>query len=429
MKFLEPQAANALQASVTESKKTAGLSSRRLFCRDGAFLLSAFQLLPSVAEALTAQGEKEQRVAPATRDLSRMVVDSTMQRFPNAKDFGEYSYFNSLYMMGQYMVFARTGESKYLKYIQDWMDSHVDSKGVIDHEISGLDYIQPGNLLLILYAQTHEERYRIAAETIHQRFATYPLTADGGFWHSAVEGYKQHELWLDGTFMAIPFLLRYARLFGGKQAAYNEAAKQLLLDHQHNGSTVNGLLYHAYDERGSAVWAQPINHHSSVFWCRAIGWYSMALVDTLDVMPNDHPQRADLLSILGNLIASLAAYQDVKTGLWFQIIDQPEIAGNWLETSSSCMFAYAIDVAVKRGYVDAKYHAVAARGYAGVLTQVSVGSGGSVEIHNICEGTDVGDAAFYLARRRNTNDAHGLGAFLLMNEEWKTSVASMAYPR
>jgi len=397
---------------------------RRAFCRNTALLLGSL----SVVRSLRADKPAGTDVG-AKPDLSRMVVDSTMTRYPKASSFGEYAYFNSLYMIGQYMVYVRTGDKAYLKYVQDWMDSHLDAAGNVDHELTGLDYIQPGNLLLLLYAETHEKRYRVAAEKIHERFTTYPRTKDGGFWHSATEKNKVHALWLDGTYMALPFLLRYAKMFGGKQAAYDEASKQLLLDDQHNGSTEDGLLYHGYDESGIAAWAQPVNHHSSVFWGRAIGWYGMALVDTLDVLPKDHPQRPELIGIVSKLVESLTMYQDVQTGLWFQIVDQPKLAGNWLETSSSCMFIYTIDVAVKRGYVNAKFEDAAKRGYAGVLTQISIEPSGLVDLHNICEGTDVGDAAYYLARRRNTNDPHGLGAFLLMNEEWNTSLASMTYPR
>ncbi|HEY0308880.1 MAG TPA: glycoside hydrolase family 88 protein [Acidobacteriaceae bacterium] len=367
-------------------------------------------------------------VEASTRDLSRIMVDSTIARYPNANSFGQWAYFTSLYLFGQYMVYMRTGDEAYLNYIHTWIDSHVNSKGGINHEISGLDYMQPGNVLLLLYASAHDERYRIAANTIRTRYDTYPRTRDGGFWHSSIEEYKQHELWLDGTYMALPFLLRYARLFGGEDAACDTAVQQLLLDYLHNHSTENGLLYHAYDERGQAPWAQPGNHHSSVFWSRSIGWYSMALVDVLDVLPKEHPHRDELISILQKLVTSLADYQDAKTGLWYQVLDQPSLAGNWTETSSSCMFVYAMDVAIKRGHVGAKYRAAAARGYAGILTQISIGADGLLDIHNICEGTDVGDTAYYLARKRNTNDPHGLGSFLIMNEEWNHSTASMAFP-
>jgi hypothetical protein len=50
-------------------------------------------------------------------------------------------------------------------------------------------------------------------------------------------------------------------------------------------------------------------------------------------------------------------------------------------------------------------------------------------LSGICIGTDVGDLQWYLDRPRHTNDLHGLGAFLLMNEEWTTSVSSMKADR
>src|SRR5690348_10302706 len=105
-------------------------------------------------------------------------------------------------------------------------------------------------------------------------------------------------------------------------------------------------------------------------------------------------------------------------------MDKPHLHGNWTETSSSAMFTYIIDVAVKRGYVSKKYHAVAEKGYRGVLSRVSLGPDGRTNVAGICVGTNVGDLQFYLDRPRMTNDFHGLGAFLIMNEEWNTSVAS-----
>jgi unsaturated rhamnogalacturonyl hydrolase len=82
------------------------------------------------------------------------------------------------------------------------------------------------------------------------------------------------------------------------------------------------------------------------------------------------------------------------------------------------MYTYVTGMAVDRGYVDKKYSANAARGYAGVLTKISLDKDGQTNITDICEGTNVADLAYYFARKRNTNDFHGLGAFLIMNEKF-----------
>jgi len=134
------------------------------------------------------------------------------------------------------------------------------------------------------------------------------------------------------------------------------------------------------------------------------------------LLPKDHPNRPKLIAQLNQLVKAWAKFQDQKTGLWYQVVNKGDDPGNWLETSSSSMYTYVIARAVNRGYVEKKYGSVAKKGYAGVLTKLSLDSDGQANITDICEGTNVADLAYYLARKRNTNDFHGLGAFLIMNE-------------
>jgi unsaturated rhamnogalacturonyl hydrolase len=82
------------------------------------------------------------------------------------------------------------------------------------------------------------------------------------------------------------------------------------------------------------------------------------------------------------------------------------------------MYTYVTAMAVDRGYVEKKYASVVQKGYAGVLTKISLDQDGQTNLTDICEGTNVADLAYYLARKRNTNDFHGLGAFLIMNEKF-----------
>jgi unsaturated rhamnogalacturonyl hydrolase len=359
----------------------------------------------------------------ANTDWSLHVVDSTLTRSPDPKNFGSWAYPRGLYLFGQYLIYRRTGDARYLKYVQDWVDTHIDAEGHLDREIRALDDVLAANLVVILYQETQLPRYKAAADLFRHRFDNYPRTSDGGFWHASVPSRKE-QLWLDGNYMALQFLLRYGQTFQDSKYTNEEAVHQLLVYHKHLKANHSGLLYHAYDESGESKWADPHTHHSAYFWCRAMGWYGMTLVDTLDLLPKNQSGRGELIHILRKLVASLAEYQDPQTGLWYQIVDKGSTAGNWTETSSSSMFTYTIDVAVKRGYVSSKYHAVAEKGYRGVLSRLSLGPDGLTNITDICEGTNVGDQQFYFDRKRNTNDLHGLGAFLLMNEEWNTSVAS-----
>jgi unsaturated rhamnogalacturonyl hydrolase len=364
-------------------------------------------------------------------DWSKLLVESTMKRYPTAQDLGSWGYAKSLYLYGQYLVWKRTGDKRYLQYIRDWVDSHVDENGKVTNTdkdgkpseigFNNLDSMLPGNLLLFLYQETKEAKYKLAAEKIRKRFDTYPRTKDGGFWHATSKN-REWQLWADGVFMSMPFLARYGRLFGDSTYANDEAAKQLLIYASHLNDPKTGLMFHAYDESGASTWADPVTHHSAEFWCRAMGWFGMTLIEILEIIPKSHPQRPLLIAQVRQLVQAYVKYQDEKTGLWHQVVDKGHMTENWLETSSSSMYTYTIAMAVKRGYVDKSYMKAARKGYQGVLTKISLGADGLTNLTDICEGTNVADLAYYFARKRNVNDFHGLGAFLIMNE-YMTTVA------
>ena len=360
-------------------------------------------------------------------DWSVRMVESTMKRYPTAKDLGPWGYAKSLYLYGQYLVYKRTREPRYLEYIKDWVDYHVDAEGVVRsanaqgqvREISfeNLDSMLPGNLLLILYQETNEAKYKLAADRIRKRFNTYPRTKDGGFWHANTKS-REWQLWGDGVFMSMPFLVRYGNLFGDSKYAADEATKQLLIYASHLNDPKTGLMFHAYDESGQTPWSNKETRVSPEIWCRAMGWFGMTLIEVLELLPANHPQRSQLIAQVNQLVKAWSNYQDKKTGLWYQVVDKGDNPNNWHETSSSSMYTYVTAMAIDRGYVNKRYRDMVNRGYAGVLSKLSLDQNGGTNIVDICEGTNVADLAYYFARKRNTNDFHGLGAFLIMNEKF-----------
>jgi len=354
-------------------------------------------------------------LAPST-DWSKAVVESTIKRFPTAESLKGWGYAKSLYLYGQYLVYLRTHDRRYLDHIKAWIDLHIDDQGTINRPIDALDYMLPGNLLLILYKETHEQKYKLAAQNIRKVFDTYPRTTDGGFWHAKTPS-RNWQLWADGVFMSLPFLVRYGQMFGDSTYTNAEATKQMLIYYKHLNDPATGLLWHAYDEKGAQSWADPENHHSGFHWGRAFGWYAMTLIELLEVMPKNQPQRAELIAIINQLAKAFERFQDPKTGLWYQVVDKGDVAGNWLETSCSSMYTYMMWMGSKRGYLPKHYADLARKGYRGVLTKLSLGSDGLTKLIDISEGTNVSDLAYYFARKRNENDFHGVGAFLIMNEQ------------
>ncbi|MDP9050540.1 MAG: glycoside hydrolase family 88 protein [Acidobacteriota bacterium] len=352
-------------------------------------------------------------------DWSRLIIAATMDRKPDPAQLGGWGYQVALYLYGMYLVYQRTGDRSYLTYLQAWVDRHVDESGAIDRKITALDDILPGNLLLVLFKATGKAKYKIAAQTIRTTFDTYPRTEDGGFWHALS---RQHQLWLDGMYMSMPFLVRYGAAFGERKYTIDEAAKQLMIYARHLNDPATGLMFHAYDESGVQPWADPVTHHSAILWCRAIGWFGMALVDVLELMPKDHLHRKDLINQVRQLAGAYEKFQDPATGLWYQVVNRGDLADNWHETSSSSMYCYMLSRGIQRGYLPKHFSSLVEKGYKGVLAELARDEKGNAHIANICEGTNVGDLAFYFARPHSTDDFHGLGAFLIMNEQ-------LRYPR
>lgn len=375
--------------------------SRRTVLAGTAGALGALAI-PGVAAAAT----------PGSVDWSRAVVDSTMKRYTPAT-LGGWGYTRGLYLYGQYLVYRRTGEKRYLDYILAWYDRFVTDSG-ISNGFTNLDAMRSGQMFPLLYTETGQAKYKAAAAQLRRRFPSYPRTSDGGMFHATS---KTGQLWADGVYMAQPFLALYGKTFGDPGYCYEEAAKNVVVYFDRLKEPAKGLLYHAYDEDGSESWATGSGRHSKYHWARAIGWLGMTSIDLLEILPEDHPRRRRLVDVVKFLAAGYTRWQDRASGRWFQVVDRGGDKDNWLETSASAMYTFLLSRAVERGYIGTEYGPVAAKGYRGVLSQVSTGSDGLADIENISEGTNVGDTAYYYGRKRNTNDFHGLGAFLIMNEQ------------
>ncbi|GLZ28762.1 hypothetical protein Lesp02_09520 [Lentzea sp. NBRC 105346] len=350
-----------------------------------------------------------------TQDWSVAVVESTMAT-KTPSQLGGWGYQTGLYLYGQYLVYQRTKDPRYLNYIKAWVDRFVDSSGNISNSFNNLDSMLSGRLLVILHRETGQKKYETAARKIRNRLNTYPRTSDGGFWHSTSES-RANQLWADGVFMVNPFLIEFGKEFGDATYANDEASKQMNVYASHL-QQANGILKHAWDESKVQSWADKTTGLAPEYWCRAIGWYGMATIDILELLPATHPRRAQMITDLREYVAGLRNYQDPATGRWFQVVDKGSRTDNWTETSCSMMFSFTMSRGVERGYIDPSYKDTAKKGYEGVLAKTSLNSAGRTEIRDISIGTNVGDYAYYIARTRATNDFHGLGAFLIMNEQF-----------
>jgi unsaturated rhamnogalacturonyl hydrolase len=327
---------------------------------------------------------------------------------------GAWNYTVGLLLEGVLRVYKRTGNRDYLNFVRDWAMLHISENGTIDVPLSSLDNMMPGFMILHLYLETGIERFRLAAGQIRANFDTYPRTSDQGFWHKKE---LKGELWLDGLYMGMPFLATYGTMFNEKDIAYDEVVRQfsVYLGHLMNNETA--LPVHGYDEDGSAGWSKSPLKRSPYHWGRSIGWVVMALGELLDIIPASDPRRQVLIDYYVPLLKALAVYQHPVTGMWYQVVDRMEDPGNWPETSCTMMYTLAMKKAVQSGFLDDSYLTCCDLGYMGVLSKISRNSDGKVNLTDICEGTGISsDISYYYNRARNTNDNHGLGTFMIMNE-------------
>jgi unsaturated rhamnogalacturonyl hydrolase len=227
-------------------------------------------------------------------------------------------------------------------------------------------------------------------------------------------------MWLDGVYMASPFLAEFASVFK-EPSAFDDVATQILLAEKHMRDPKTGLLYHGWDESKEQRWANPRTGTSSQFWARSMGWYAMAVVDVLDWMPRNQPRRPQILAVLRRLATAIASVQDKASGVWWQILDAAERPRNYRESSASAMFVYALAKGIKHGWLDATFAPVVSRGYRGIIeTFVVAEPDGRVGLKNICVAAGLGgnpyrDGSFeyYSSIETATDDFKGLGAFIL----------------
>lgn len=323
-------------------------------------------------------------------------------------------------------VWNRTGNGKYYEYVRRDMNRYVQKDGSIrtyKYDDFNLDNIPTGRALLTLYQQTQpdKDKYRKAADLLWKQIENQPQTKEGGFWHKKRYPYQ---MWLDGLFMAEPFAAEYSLIFNHPEH-FDHIAKQFALIEKYAVDDKTGLIYHAYDESKEQKWADPKTGRSPHFWSRAIGWYAMALVDVLDYIPANHPERANLIKYLQRLAPALVKYQDAKSGVWYQMTTQGTRKGNYFEASASCMFVYALAKGVRMGYLPASYLALAKKGYAGILKEfIEEEANGTISLNKTVSVGGLGGSPYrdgtyeyYLSEPIRKNDLKGVGPFIFASVE------------
>ncbi len=363
-----------------------------------------------------------------TITLSQQMSQTAMKMWPDSFSNGgrpaRWSYDQGVILKGMEAVWKFYGDATYFNYIQHSMDHYVQDDGSIkDYKKDeyNIDHLNNGKAVMLLYNVTGKEKYKKAIDLMRSQLDNHPRTKEGSFWHKKVYPWQ---VWLDGLYMGQPFYAEYTKL-AGQDSLFTDIANQFINIERHARDKRTGLLYHGWDESKEQQWANKTTGCSPHFWARALGWYGVALVDVLDHFPANHPGRDSIVGILNRFAKAITTVQDAKSGVWYDIVDLPNLKPNYLESSASSMLVYTLAKAVRLGYIPSTYFANAKKGYDGIVKEfIEVDANGQTNLKGTVTVSGLGgkpyrDGSFeyYMSEKVITNDAKGMGAFIMCSAE------------
>jgi rhamnogalacturonyl hydrolase YesR len=407
------------------------------------------------------------------KHYSEWLTYSEMQRVPKSYllDFStspKWSYVMGIELEGMLDTYLCYGGEAIRKYCQEYTDTMIYADGnirgfnILDYN---LDNIRTGHFVTRMYQNWPEAKNLKAMQLMMKQLQDQPRTiVDRVFWHKAVYAYQ---VWLDGIFMGLPFRCLTApitekvkRLKGKKvnkgadavTSIYDDAVNQLKITYQRTLDPKTGLNRHAYDETRKTFWADKETGLSQHCWGRAQGWYTMALIEVLDALPEDYVRRSEVIDLLKSDFDAILKWQDKDSGVWYQVMDSPgrsELATphsdqrseNYLESTCSAMFTYALLKAYRKGYVGEKYRDAGIKAYKGIINHfIKVHPDKTISLTECCSVAGLGPAetpeviaamkkinpkgsvkenrrrdgsyAYYLSEPIRDNDAKGVGPFI-----------------
>jgi len=366
-------------------------------------------------------------------------------------------------------------EGHYYDAVKEFADHCLQGTDTVHVGESNVDDIAAGKIFFTLYKEetrksntADAERYKNCATFLrnklkydHSRIESLKPGA-GGFFHKAQ---YPNQMWLDGLYMGAAFYAEWQNCFGktwgeeDNQNSWTDIANQFKIIHEYTYDSDKKLNYHAWSADptdANSFWANkeaPYLGCSPEFWGRGMGWYFAALVDVLEIMPQEHPDYKNLITIVNQVAEGLALYQDKESGCWYQLLrydstmkadntgdaaSNGEVYNkcnnpNYLEASASSMFTYSYLKGIRLGIFNkAKYNDIALKAYRGLLdTFIKTEDNGNLSIIQSCASAGLGPAKdlsrtgtinYYLCGKDVTitqNEGKAIGPFIMASLEYE----------
>ena len=340
---------------------------------------------------------------------------------------GRWCYEDGCVLIGCIALYRATGEPLFRDYVLRWVDGAVNADGTIPGYITkqySIDDILCGRSLFFAYEETGGEKYKKALDFHMQRLSGHPRCRCGSFWHK--ENYP-NQVWLDGLYMAEPFYMEYERRFD-RDEKLPDIVRQFQNVRAHLWNPEKKLNYHGWDESLQQPWCDKQTGLSKNFWLRSTGWYLMALVDCIGLCNEQlYEHYRALVDIFRESLDGVLPYRDPASGLFLQVIDRPDVSGNYPETSGSAMIACALMKGVRLGILDEETYLPLGKSIYEALvgSRLQEDADGKGHLSGIClvaglgpgEKRD-GSVAYYLSEPVVCDDAKGVGPFMMAAAEY-----------
>ena len=369
-------------------------------------------------------------------NYSEWMTHSEMSRVaePYMLDFAKkprWSYTSGTEMGAMLDTYLAYKDESILDYLKKYPERMINEKGEATgykYEDFNLDNVRPGKFLLELYKLDSKPNVLVTLKKLFKQLEKQPRTKEGVYWHKAIYA---NQVWLDGIFMGLPYYTAAAPMLKGEKKAkkyYDDAVDQIIKTDKRTFDEPTGLWKHAWDETHTMFWADSISGKSKHSWARAMGCYTMAMVEVLDNLPEDYSRRQEVIDVFQKAMAALVRYQDKKTGVWYDVLDVKD-ERNYLESTASCMFAYCLLKGARKGYLDESYRKAGVKAYNGILKQfIRVNADKTISLTRCCEVSGLGpgpgpyvkepnyrrDGSFdyYMSEPIRDNDGKGVGPFI-----------------
>ena len=380
----------------------------------------------------------------------------------NKENFkGRWNYIDGVFLNSivnlyyEYEDIDSVKANKYKDFFINYINYYISSAGAFINPENGqsgyraneLDSVCKSKILFDAYEMTKDERYLNAINFTYANLIYMPkCSGTNNYWHKAT---YQNQIWLDGMYMYAPFYARYAKA-NNKPEIFDELKEQYEYIRNNMFDEDKKLYYHGHDSTKSVFWSDSKTGCSKSFWLRSIGWYIVSLTDVIEYFP-ESDNKEYLKGLLAEALDGVLQYQDSKTMMFYQVVDLGKkkvrvkagyfetlknkaymVDGkyvdrdveNYLESSGSSMIAYALSKASRLGYVSKDYREIGLKTFEGIYNN----SFSKNELKNICitaglgTNDDIfkdGSHSYYLAERVGSNDAKGVGPFIMAYLEYR----------